>query len=177
MKGQTGFINGIFIADSNSPSLSCKEKILRVEILEVLAMVDKTKVFHLAMVTETSTEKCYLIQILLKIIPNKRPKLSIHWNTPYIKDLVKKDISNKPFSFKFETNSNMKLMWHTFQIQVWLLKLHFVVHYLLVIVHWIKYSCRNTRKCWNLKTGFGQCDSLFMEAKLQYIYYYITRIL
>ena len=60
MKGQRGFMNDSFqLSGSSSPSLSNHEKVCKAEIIELLVLDIRIKVFHHAMEMGKNIEKFF----------------------------------------------------------------------------------------------------------------------
>jgi hypothetical protein len=106
MKGQRGFQNGSFqLSGEPSSSLSSQEKILKAEIIEVLDMVDKNQSFsscngdgerYRQMFPDSNIAKQFNQQ-------ETKAKYTLQFGiAPYVKEKVISDVSNKPFSFKFD---------------------------------------------------------------------------
>ena len=113
MKGQSGFVNGIFTASSNSPSLSSREKILRAEIIELLDLVDKNQSFASCNGDGEKYRKMFPDSQIAKNFSQQetKAKYTLQFGiAPYIKEKVINDIADKPFSFKFDetTTSQVK---------------------------------------------------------------------
>ena len=113
MKGQSGFVHGAFTPSSTSPSISSSEKILRAEILELFDLVDKNKSFASCNGDgERYSKMCPDSQIAKNFNQQEtKAKYTLQFGiAPYIKDKIISDISDKPFSLKFDetTTSQVK---------------------------------------------------------------------
>jgi len=105
MKGQREFFNGSFQLSGPSSSLSSREKVLKAEIIEVLDMVDKNQSFSSCNGDGERYRQMFPDSIIAKQFNQQetKAKYTLQFGiAPYVKEKVISDVSNKPFSFKFD---------------------------------------------------------------------------
>lgn len=114
MKGQRGFINDSFqLSGSSSPSLSNREKVCQAEIIELLDLVDKNQSFSSCNGDGERYRKMFPDSNIAKQFNQQetKAKYTIQFGIArHVKERLISDVSNKPFSFKFDetTTSQVK---------------------------------------------------------------------
>ena len=106
MKAQRGFMNDSFqLSRSRSPSRSNHEKVCKAEIIELLDLVDKNQSFSSCNGDGEKYRKMFPDSNIAKQFNQQetKAKYTIQFGiAQYLKEKLILDVSNKPFSFKFE---------------------------------------------------------------------------
>ena len=119
MKGQRGFINDSFqLSGSSSPSLSNHEKVCKTGIIEPLDLVDKNQSFSSCNGDGEKYRKMFPDSNIAKQFNQQETKAKYTTQfgiAQYVKEKMILDVSNKPFSFKFDetTTSQIKNQYDT----------------------------------------------------------------
>ena len=113
MKGQRGFMNDSFqLSGSSSPSLSNHEKVCKAEIIELLDLVDKNQSFSSCNGDGEKYRKMFPDSNIAKQFDQQETKAKYTKQfgiAQYVKEELILDVSNKPFSFKFDETTTSQI--------------------------------------------------------------------
>ena len=113
MKGQRGFMNDSFqLSWSSSPSLSNHKKVCKAEIIELLDLVDKSQSFSSCNGDREKYQKMFPDSDIAKQFNQQetKAKYTIQFGiAQYVKEKLILDVSNKPFSFKFDKTTTSQI--------------------------------------------------------------------
>ena len=121
MKGQSAFrLNSFKLQGetSNPTLLTDKEQVLNAEIIEAIHSVDSNQSFSASNGSGKRYKKMFPCEVAANfLLQETKMKYTIQFGiTPYVKDQLVQEISNKPFVFKFDetTTSQVKKQYNAY---------------------------------------------------------------